>query len=135
MAIDYERVNWDTTKFVNPSNMNQMDLGIKNACDGVDALEVSTGEIEEEITAINTKLDKLNKSVGFDVVTDGTYGIASTSITASNKIIKSIKCDNTAVYAQSWVTGTGVIGMTFKLNSNASLLSTRVTGTIYYDEI
>ena len=38
MAIDYKKVGWDTSKFVNPSNMNQMDDGIKAACDGVDAL-------------------------------------------------------------------------------------------------
>lgn len=38
MAINYSRVNWDTTKYVNPTNMNQMDKGIKDACDGVDNL-------------------------------------------------------------------------------------------------
>lgn len=36
MAIDYTKVGWDTTKYVNPTNMNQMDNGIKAACDGVD---------------------------------------------------------------------------------------------------
>ena len=49
MAIEYERVNWDTTKYVNPTNMNQMDAGIKAACDGVD-------ENGTQITAINSKL-------------------------------------------------------------------------------
>lgn len=49
MAIEYERVNWDTTKYVNPTNMNQMDAGIKAACDGVD-------ENSSAITAINSTL-------------------------------------------------------------------------------
>lgn len=53
MAIEYERVNWDTTKYVNPTNMNQMDAGIKAACDGVD-------ENSTQITAINSNLQQLN---------------------------------------------------------------------------
>lgn len=36
MAIDYEKVNWNTNSYVNPNNMNHMDEGIKQACDGVD---------------------------------------------------------------------------------------------------
>lgn len=39
MAINYSKVNWDTTKFVNPSNNNHMDDGIKAACDKADYLE------------------------------------------------------------------------------------------------
>lgn len=38
MAINYTKIGWDTTKYVNPTNMNQMDDGIKAACDGVDSL-------------------------------------------------------------------------------------------------
>lgn len=36
MAINYTKIGWDTSKYVNPTNMNQMDNGIKAACDGVD---------------------------------------------------------------------------------------------------
>ena len=36
MAINYTKIGWDTTKYVNPTNMNNMDNGIKAACDGVD---------------------------------------------------------------------------------------------------
>ena len=43
MAINYERVGWDTSNFVNPTNMNQMDKGIKDACDGVDGLKERIG--------------------------------------------------------------------------------------------
>lgn len=38
MAINYSKVGWDTTKYVNPTNMNKMDDGIKAACDGVDGI-------------------------------------------------------------------------------------------------
>lgn len=38
MAINYEKVGWSTDKFVNPSNMGQMDDGIKAACDAVDSM-------------------------------------------------------------------------------------------------
>ena len=41
MAINYTEVGWDTSKYVNPTNMNKMDDGIKAACDGVDALNNS----------------------------------------------------------------------------------------------
>lgn len=43
MAINYEPIGWNTTKYVNPSNMNHMDDGIKAACDGVDAVNENLG--------------------------------------------------------------------------------------------
>ena len=46
MAINYEKVGWDTTKFVGPTNMNHMDTGIKKACDGVDALNTAMGDAD-----------------------------------------------------------------------------------------
>ena len=49
MPINYKPVGWDTTKFVGPTNLNQMDNGIKAACDGVDALT-------EEVTEVNESL-------------------------------------------------------------------------------
>lgn len=36
MAINYTKIGWDTSKYINPTNMNRMDDGIKAACDGVD---------------------------------------------------------------------------------------------------
>ena len=41
MAINYTKIGWDTSTYVKPSNMNQMDDGIKAACDGVDALNTA----------------------------------------------------------------------------------------------
>ena len=43
MAIDYEKVGWDTSKYINPTNMNHMDDGINAACNGVDKLKESIG--------------------------------------------------------------------------------------------
>lgn len=37
MAINYTKIGWDTSKYVNPTNMNQMDDGIKAACDAIDS--------------------------------------------------------------------------------------------------
>lgn len=42
MAINYTKVGWDTTKYINPTNMNKMDDGIKAAADGVDRLDGAT---------------------------------------------------------------------------------------------
>lgn len=52
MPINYEPVGWDTTKFVNPTNMNQMDNGIKAACDGVDALTEEVADVNESLTIV-----------------------------------------------------------------------------------
>ena len=43
MAINYTKVNWANGTYVNPTNMNTMDNGIKAACDGVDA--INTGGV------------------------------------------------------------------------------------------
>ncbi len=56
MAINYKPMGWDSTKFINPSNMNHMDEGIKAACDGVDALNV-------EVEAVNSNLTKKYGSI------------------------------------------------------------------------
>lgn len=52
MAINYEKVAWDTTKYVNPTNLNNMDNGIKAACDKVDAHD-------NEIAAINSNFNEI----------------------------------------------------------------------------
>lgn len=76
MAINYSRVNWDTTKYVNPTNMNQMDKGIKDACDGVDNLGTEfdtvigdtsvlpnpTHDICTNISEVNSKLTNIGKT-------------------------------------------------------------------------
>lgn len=69
MAINYTKVGWDTTKYVNPTNMNQMDDGIKAACDGVDAINAS------QITISNGfVIGTSNASVTIPTVTATTIG-------------------------------------------------------------
>ena len=72
MAINYTKVGWDTTKYVNPTNMNQMDDGIKAACDGVDALDAS------QITVSNGfVIGTSNASVTIPTATATTIGTAT----------------------------------------------------------
>ena len=76
MAINYEQVGWDTTKYFNPSNMNHMDDGIKAACDKADANEAAIADVNNKLgntdisaigdgtvtgglNALNSNLDKL----------------------------------------------------------------------------
>lgn len=71
MAINYSRVNWDTTKYVNPTNMNQMDKGIKDACDGVDNLGTEfdtvigdTSVLPSPTHDICTNISEVNSNLG-----------------------------------------------------------------------
>lgn len=61
MAINYKPVGWDTTKYVNPTNMNQMDNGIKAACDGVDTLTIGLStETSNRESAVDDLLSQIN---------------------------------------------------------------------------
>lgn len=71
MAISYNKVGWDTTKYFNPSNMNHMDDGIKAACDKADANETAisnvskkTDENAKAIEDANSNLSQLTISLG-----------------------------------------------------------------------
>ncbi|MCQ2770885.1 MAG: hypothetical protein MJ236_03700 [Clostridia bacterium] len=39
MSVDYTRVSWTTSKYINPTNMNQMDKGIKDCADEINRIE------------------------------------------------------------------------------------------------
>ena len=56
MSIDYEKIGWDTSKYINPTDMNHMDDGIKAACDGVD-------KNTQSIEALNSNLAELQFKV------------------------------------------------------------------------
>lgn len=56
MAIEYEKIGWDTSKYINPTDMNHMDDGIKAACDGVD-------KNTQSIEALNNNFAGLHFSV------------------------------------------------------------------------
>lgn len=69
--INYQQVGWDTTKYFNPTNMNQMDNGIKAACDKADANE-------ESIADVNNKLGNTDISaIGDGTVTGGLNALNS----------------------------------------------------------
>ncbi len=46
MSIDYQKYGFNTTTFINPTNMNWLDDGIKAACDGVDELGNKVGSTD-----------------------------------------------------------------------------------------
>ena len=48
--INYQQVGWDTTKYFNPTNMNQMDNGIKAACDKADANEAAIADVNSNLS-------------------------------------------------------------------------------------
>lgn len=55
---NYERVNWDTTKYVNPSNMNHMDEGIYLAQQDINANKTTIASILGSIGNINGTLQE-----------------------------------------------------------------------------
>ena len=57
MAINYNKVGWDTTKYFNPSNMNHMDDGIKAACDKADANEKAIEQANSNFSNISISSD------------------------------------------------------------------------------
>ena len=58
MAIEYEKIGWDTSKYINPTDMNHMDDGIKAACDGVD-------KNTQSIEALNSNLSVIGELYQF----------------------------------------------------------------------
>ena len=73
MAINYKEVGWKNGSYVNPTNMNKMDSGIKSACDGVDKLN---GKV---VTATTTKVGLVKPDGTTTTVdADGTLHSANT---------------------------------------------------------
>ena len=68
MAINYEQVGWDTSKYVNPTRMNHMDDGIKAACDKVD-------EHDQQIETINSNFNGLNTNQFRRLIVTGTSSL------------------------------------------------------------
>ena len=56
MSIDYEKIGWDTSKYINPTDMNHMDDGIKAACDGVDKNTQSIEALNSNLTGLQFKV-------------------------------------------------------------------------------
>lgn len=81
MAINYNRVNWDTTKYVNPTNMNNMDAGIKAACDFADENAGTIETLDEDVFRLKGSVLNLQD----DITT------AKSDITAINNDLSHIK--------------------------------------------
>nr|DAM02735.1 MAG TPA: hypothetical protein [Caudoviricetes sp.] len=56
MAIEYEKIGWDTSKYINPTDMNHMDDGIKAACDGVDKNTQAIEAVNSNLTGLQFKV-------------------------------------------------------------------------------
>lgn len=56
MAIEYEKIGWDTSKYINPTDMNHMDDGIKAACDGVDKNTQAIEALNNNLTGLQFKV-------------------------------------------------------------------------------
>ena len=104
MAINYQKVGWDTTKYFNPTNMNQMDNGINAACDKADANEAAIADVNNklgntDISAIGDGtltggLDALNSKLGntdISAIGDGTVtgGLDALNSNLTTKVEKS----------------------------------------------
>lgn len=63
MAINYNKVGWDTTKYFNPSNMNHMDDGIKAACDKADANESAISSVSDRVTNNEKAIAQANSNL------------------------------------------------------------------------
>ena len=74
MAINYQKVGWDTTKYFNPTNMNHMDDGIKAACDKADANEAAIADVNNKLG--NTDIS----SIGDGTLTGGLDALNSNLI-------------------------------------------------------
>ena len=80
MAINYEPVGWDTTKYFNPTNMNHMDDGIKAACDKADANEAAIADVNSNLNLENCFIISSEYS---DTVPSGTKNYYDPILTAS----------------------------------------------------
>lgn len=97
MAINYTPVGWDISDYVNPTNMNQMDSGIKAACDGVDKLE-------KDIANTNSNLSNIVKMHTYTGVV-ANNGLLTTDVANQSKNIISVVVDQSyspAIYVGGW---------------------------------
>lgn len=67
MSINYEKIGWDTSKYINPTDMNHMDDGIKAACDGVDKNTQSIEALNSNLSIVG-ELISTTVTVSIDVM-------------------------------------------------------------------
>lgn len=123
MAINYEQVGWDSNKYVNPTNMNKMDNGIKAACDKVDAHD-------QQIETINSNLEDINyKKLSFDEFSNGTASVSVKNI--SPRCLISIAADYSGSAGGQVFILSGVNGYNFSYNKLIGYNDSKITTSIY----
>lgn len=138
MAINYEKVGWDNSKFVGPTNMNQMDDGIKSACDGVDALNKSMGN--DDISGVGDgsvkgAIKELNNNLNVEIsnlITSIDTSMFSVDVQNSYRT-GHIVCFATRVYIASQIEGwTDVLNLSIESSLNTICLArNEASGNIY----
>lgn len=137
MPINYNPVGWDTTKYVNPTNMNQMDNGIKAACDGVDALTKEVSDVNESLNdfvnirmltsggfpkmaeGIANQWANLEDGIGNVRLGNGTTALHGTYLKYNNTIGSMTLHDTTNNNVYVWSMNNGVYSLdTLALNSD-----------------
>lgn len=116
MAINYNPVGWDPTKYFGPTNMNHMDDGIKAACDGVDKLTT-------EVAAVNESLEK--KSLN----TYTTFSQINEEYSASNFVYCNMPNNSTLSISLSAASGeNGFANALIPVSSGGTLFVERIGG-------
>lgn len=60
----YEKQQWDTTSFVNPTRMNHIEEGIKANSDEVASLNNDLANTKKDVSDLNSNLTQTNQSLG-----------------------------------------------------------------------
>lgn len=97
MAINYNKVGWDTTKYFNPSNMNHMDDGIKAACDKADTNESAISSVSDRVTNNEKAIEQANSNLVKTATITGTTNTGGgifTGLSANEYIILGAVCEN-----------------------------------------
>lgn len=93
MAINYEKVGWDTTKYFNPTNMNHMDDGIKAACDKADANEAAIADVNSNLAK------KANVTIHRGWIEGTTVNIPI----SNGGLLVATRDDGSSLYVTCWV--------------------------------
>lgn len=126
MAIEYDKIMWDTTKYVNPTNMNHMDDGIKAACDAVDNMEFNEKISWADYQAL-TPEEKRDGTIRFVTDYPNSATIIDDTVTTSTTRSWSAKKTNDEISAVNSNLST--------LESNVAKYKTITTTTNQYGQI
>lgn len=78
--IDYEKVGWNSSNSLGPTNFGHMDEGIKAACDGVDGLEEEVSQLNNTITGLDEKVSHIGDVYTYTLISQSVVGNTATSV-------------------------------------------------------